>query len=117
MTNLSTNRDRVFFLNTYGSIYSINPKTMRLEWFKNLNQTRDINPGNLFFGNQIINDDENLIINSNNHTYVIDIKTGKTIHKKNFSSRIKPLLLNNILFFPFHFLNVNDHHWFYLLLH
>ena len=85
-------------MNTYGSIYSINPKTMRLEWFKNLNQTRDINPGNLFFGNQIINDDENLIINSNNHTYVIDIKTGKTIHKKNFSSRIKPLLLNNILF-------------------
>ncbi len=98
INNLSTNRDRVFFLNTYGSIYSINPKTMRLEWFKNLNQTRDINPGNLFFGNQIINDDENLIINSNNHTYVIDIKTGKTIHKKNFSSRIKPLLLNNILF-------------------
>ena len=84
INNLSTNRYRVFFLNTYGSIYSINPKTMRLEWFKNLNQTRDINPGNLFFGNQIINDDENLIINSNNHTYVIDIKTGKTIHKKIF---------------------------------
>ncbi len=98
INNLSTNKDGIFFLNTYGSIYSINPQTMRLKWFKNLNQTRDINPGNLFSGNQIINDDDNLVINSNNHTYVIDSKTGKTIYKKNFSSEIKPLLLNNILF-------------------
>jgi hypothetical protein len=29
-------------------------KTMKINWFINLNQSLDLNPSNLFFGNQII---------------------------------------------------------------
>ncbi len=96
--NLSLNKDTLFFLNTYGSLYSININSYEINWFINLNQSSDINPSNLFFGSQIINDNKYLIISSNLFTYILDIRTGLILFKKNFSIKIKPIIINNHLF-------------------
>ena len=41
--------ESLFFLNSYGSLYSINKNKMFVEWIVNLNQSLEINPGNLFY--------------------------------------------------------------------
>lgn len=98
INNISVSKNFTFFLNTYGSLYAINNKNMTVSWFINLNQSVDINPSNLFFGSQIINNEEKIVVSSNFFTYILDINTGSIIYKVNFSSFIKPLIINNNLF-------------------
>ena len=71
---------------------------MRIIWFINLNQSIDLNPSNLFTGNQIIYHNEKIIVTSNRFLYVINVFTGNIIFKKNFSSSIKPFVIDNYLF-------------------
>ena len=98
VNNISVSKKNIFYLNSYGSLYSMDSEKMQINWFLNLNQTIDLNPSNLFMGNQIINYKDKTIITSNNFTYVINNKTGSIIHKKNFSSLIKPLIIEDHLF-------------------
>ena len=70
----------------------------RIIWYLNLNQSLDINPSNLFFSNQIINNDNKIVISTNQFTYIIDLQSGAILHKKNFSSQVKPIILENYLF-------------------
>ena len=92
------NNNSLFFLNTYGSLYSVNLRSMKLKWFTNLNQSLDLNPSNLFLSNQIINNKGKIVVSSNQFTYVLDSNNGSIIHKKNFSTQIKPIIMNDILF-------------------
>jgi len=96
--NLSLNNKISFFINTFGSLYAVNNDTMRIIWFINLNQSLDLNPSNIFTGNQIINEDDKLVISSNEFTYIIDQKSGSTLHKLNFSNILKPIIIDNYLF-------------------
>ena len=98
INSLSVNNQESFFLNTYGSIYSINNDTLKINWFLNLNQSIDINPSSLFKSNQIISQKDVIIVATNNFTYILDSATGIINHKKNFSSAIKPLLIEDHLF-------------------
>lgn len=98
INNLSQNKENLFFLNTYGSLYGLDLIDMKINWFINLNQSIDINPANLFDGQQIINNDNYVIISANSNTYVIDPLTGTIIYKLNFSSIIKPILIDDYLF-------------------
>jgi outer membrane protein assembly factor BamB len=98
VNNLSLNEKSLFFLNTYGSLYSIDLESRRINWFINLNQSLDLNPSNLFFGNQIINNGDKIVVTSNQFTYVINTNTGSIIYKMNISTQIKPLILNDYLF-------------------
>ena len=98
INNLSSNDILVFFLNTYGSLYAIDMNSTRIIWYLNLNQSLDINPSNLFFSNQIINNDNKIVISTNQFTYIIDLQSGAILHKKNFSSQVKPIILENYLF-------------------
>ncbi len=98
VNNLSMSKDSIFFLNTYGSFYSIDKKTMKINWFLNLNRNLDQNPSNLFSGNEIINHGKNIIISTNDATYILDANNGKINFKKNFSSNIKPIVSDNFLF-------------------
>jgi len=95
--NLSVYNEKLFFINTFGSLYSVNIKDKKLDWFVNLNQTNNVNPSNLFFGNEIIVDNNKIISTSDKFTFIIDSNTGSIIHKKNFSSIVKPLVHNNYL--------------------
>ena len=55
---------------------------MKIKWFSNLNQSLDINPSNLFFGNQIISYKDKLVISSNKQLYIINENNGSIIFKK-----------------------------------
>ena len=98
INNLSLNNKSLFFLNTYGSLYSIDIASMKINWFLNLNQSLDINPSNLFFGNQIVNNSNKIAVTTNQSTYIIDVISGSILYKKNFSSNIKPIIIDNFLF-------------------
>ena len=98
VNNLSLSDNNLLFLNTAGSLYSLNCDNMQMRWFINLNQTLDLNSGNLFNSNQIITDKKKLVVSSNDHLYVVDIETGIILYKYNFVSIVKPLILNDYLF-------------------
>ena len=98
INNLSLNKEYTLFLNTYGSIYGINHKNMRPNWFINLNPSVDINPSNLFKGQPLVSDKKYVIASSNNFTYIIDINSGAVLFKKNFSPALRPLIIGNYLF-------------------
>ena len=98
VNNLSANSDKIFYLNTYGTLYALDLDTAKINWFLNLNQSEDINPSNLFFSNQIVNNGDKIAISSDKNTYIIDVETGRVDYRKNFSSAIKPILTENYLF-------------------
>jgi len=96
--NLALNNDFLFYLNTYGSLYAVDVKNMKISWFINLNQSSNLNPTNLFFGNIITISQNKLAIFTNKFLYILDVKNGSTIFKKRFTSHIKPVIMNNYLF-------------------
>ena len=98
INNLSLSDKTLFFLNTYGSLYSVDAKSMKIRWFINLNRSSNLNTSNLFLGKEIINQKDKIIVSSNNFTYIINSNTGAINYKKNFSMRIKPIILNDVLF-------------------
>tara|TARA_B100001057_G_scaffold492829_1_gene586050 strand:- start:1098 stop:2423 length:1326 start_codon:yes stop_codon:yes gene_type:complete len=98
VNNLSLSDKTLLFLNTYGSLYSVNTNTMQINWFVNLNQSLNLNPNNLFLANLVINNDKKIIISSNNSTYILDKLSGSILFKKNFSSNINSIINNNYLF-------------------
>ena len=61
INNISLNENSLFFLNSFGTLYSINLKSLELNWFINLKQNLDTNASNLFSGNQIVNKDGKLL--------------------------------------------------------
>ena len=98
--NLSSDgKNNLFFLNSFGSLYSIDLNKITINWFNNLNQSFDLSPSNLFEGNKLVSTDNQIIVSSNIKTYIIDTNTGSIIKRYNFSSRVKPIIINDILFF------------------
>lgn len=98
INNLSMSDNSLFYLNTYGSLYSVDKMTMNINWFLNLNQTLDLNPGNLFLGTEVINNQGKIVIISNDTTYIIDSFSGSVLFKKKISSRFKPIIYDRYLF-------------------
>ena len=93
INNLSIDdKNNLFFLNTYGSLYSIGPKNMKINWFLNLNQSTNINPSNLFNSVQIVSNKSKVLIGSNNKTFIIDKNSGFVENKFTFAPLIKPII-------------------------
>ena len=98
INNLALNNKNLFFLNTYGTLYSFNINRSNINWFLNLNQSSDLTPSSSFESTRIINYDKKLIITSNNFLYIIDEDNGSIIYKINLTSSISPVVNNNHLF-------------------
>ena len=96
--NISLNKKDLFFINTFGSLYSINVNNFKINWFININETINLNSNNIFNGSKIINKKNRIVLSSNNYTYLIDSKLGSIIKKINYSSLVKPLIIDNYLF-------------------
>ena len=92
------NLDTLFFLNSYGSLYSIDANSLQVKWFINLNRSFNLNPINNFLSKPIIYHKKKIIVSTDTFTYIINSETGTTISKLNFSSIVKPLINNNYLF-------------------
>jgi outer membrane protein assembly factor BamB len=97
INNLSLDNKNSYFLNTYGSLYSIDINTMRINWVFNSNKSSDLSPSNLYIGSQLINNNNKIIISTNNMTYILDTITGRIMFKKNFATYLKPILIDNYL--------------------
>ena len=95
--NLSLNENTLFFINTFGSLYSINNDNFRINWFINLNEDVNSNPGSLFDGNKILIYKNKLIVSSAKFTYILDTLNGSILYKINFSSNISPVVIDNHL--------------------
>ena len=98
VNNFSITKDNLLFLNSFGSLYSINLNTKKIKWFLNLNQSLDLKTDNLFNGNQIVNYNDKIVVSSNNFLYLINSQTGNILRNKNFSSDIKPIINNEYIF-------------------
>ena len=88
----------LFFLNSYGSLYSIDTNTLQVRWFINLNQSLNSNYLNNFLSSEIVYHKKKIIISTNYYTYIINSENGFIISKLNFSSKVKPIINNNYLF-------------------
>lgn len=98
VNNISLTSESILFLNTYGTLYSIDNRSLRINWFLNLNKSIDINPTNLFKGSIVVNDDNFIVVSSDKNLFILDIKSGNLIHQKNFSAFLNPQISNNHLF-------------------
>ncbi len=96
--NFTLNNETIFMINTYGSLYSIDNKENKVNWVSNLNQSLDVNTSNLFNGHQLINNNDYIIVSSQDSTYIMNSKTGNINDKLNITSVTKPLLIDNLLF-------------------
>ena len=96
--SISLSEEEIFFLNTYGSLYSINSNNFKLNWFINLNKSLDLNLSNLFFGSQVVYHDQKVFLSSNENFYIINSLNGSIISKKNFSSVLKPIIYKKYIF-------------------
>lgn len=99
INSIALNNDTIFFLNTYGSLYSVNMSNSRINWFVNLNKSIDVNIGNLFSSQPIILHKQNLVISSQSHLYILDSRNGSTLLKKPIDSSVKPIVSGDYLFF------------------
>ena len=97
INSFSVHKNTIMFLNTYGTLYSLDSERLEINWFVNLNDSLDVNPSNIFESNQLVISNNKVYIPTNNNFYIIDLLSGSIIHKKNFTSILKPLVLNNIL--------------------
>ena len=53
---------------------------------------------NLFQGSPLINNEEFIIVSSQEATYIIDVDTGIILNKFNISSEVKPIIVDKNLF-------------------
>ena len=98
VNNIVLSDEEIFFLNTYGSLYSIDINTYNINWFLNFNKSTDRNLNNLFFGSHLVLNNNNILLSSNENFYLIDAKNGSVIYRKNFSSIFKPIVNNKYFF-------------------
>ena len=84
INNLSLNNKSLLFLNTYGSLYSIDINNFNINWFINLNLSLDLNPSNLFLSNQIVSVGDIAVVSSNKSIYALNLDNGSIIFKKIF---------------------------------
>lgn len=96
--NIALNDANIYFLNTFGSLYSINQNNYKFNWFVNLNNSVDLNLSNLFSGSQIVLYEDKILLSSNDNFYIIENSSGSIISKKNFSSSFKPIINNKYIF-------------------
>ncbi len=96
--NIASNNKNLFFLNTFGSLYSVNIEDLRVNWFINVNTSLQSNLEKLFYSNEIKILKKNLIISTNNILQVLDSDNGSTKFKIPINSQISPIINNDYIF-------------------
>ena len=86
INNIVLGNEEIFFLNTYGSLYSIDNNDFRINWFINLNNTLDLSPNSLFFGSAAVYNNQKVLLSSSENFYILNGKNGSVFHKKNLYS-------------------------------
>lgn len=98
INNISLSDNEIFFLNSYGSLYSINNENYKLNWFVNLNKSLDLSLSSLFNGSELVYYKDKIFLSTSENFYIIDSNNGAILSKKKFSSLIRPLVFNKYIF-------------------
>jgi outer membrane protein assembly factor BamB len=98
VNNISLNKNNLFFLNTFGSLYSIDVNSLKVNWFINVNSSIESNLEKLFYSNEIKVLKNNLIITTNNILQVLDSDNGSTKFKIPINSQIPPIVNSDYIF-------------------
>lgn len=98
VSNISMSDNNIFFLNTFGSLYSIDLKSLKMNWFLNLNSSIDINLDNLFYSSEIKINNNNLSILTKNSLQVFNHLDGSMIYKTPINTLIPPVINNDYIF-------------------
>ena len=96
-SSITLEKDTILYLNTYGSLYSINEKG-KINWFLNLKQSLDENTSNLFFSSPVVSYDNKLIVATDPYLYILNSDTGSTFAKVAITSIIKPIISGKNIF-------------------
>ena len=64
--NVAINKEDLFFLNNFGSLYSVRKDSLKVNWFVNVNTSLESNIEKLFSSNEIQIFDDNLIVSTDN---------------------------------------------------
>ena len=97
INSLVSNQNSFFYLNTYGSLYSISEKG-GIKWFINLNRSLDINPNSFFYSNPLVLHQNKLIVSTDLFLYILDSNNGSIISKIAITSLFRPLVSGSNLF-------------------
>ena len=95
--SLASNDQFLFFLNTYGSVYSTNYEG-DIRWFLNVNRSVSLKTTNLFYSNPIIVYEDKIIISTDSNLYIMNAFNGSLVNKFAISSIVKPIISNQNLF-------------------
>tara|TARA_B100000963_G_scaffold124788_1_gene108835 strand:+ start:1223 stop:2551 length:1329 start_codon:yes stop_codon:yes gene_type:complete len=98
VSNISMSDNSIFFINTFGSLYSIDAKSLKMNWFLNLNTSIDINLDNLFYSSEIKINNNNLTILTKNFLHVFNHLDGSMIFKIPINTLIPPIINNEYIF-------------------
>ncbi len=98
VNSLAIKNSSLFFLNNFGSLYSIDTSTNKINWFINLNKSVDLNPSDLFYSNPILAYEDKVIISTDPYFYVLSAKSGSTISKDLITSLTKPIISKGNIF-------------------
>lgn len=98
VNSLALSENSIFFLNTYGSLYSLNKNDLRINWFININQSLETDKNNLFYSNPIVISKNKIILSTDPYLYVIDTVNGSTLSKNPVTSIVTPIVSENNIF-------------------
>jgi len=98
VNSLASKNNSIFFLNTFGSIYSINRENLKVNWFSNLKDTFDLNPTNLFFSNPIVINNDKIVVSTDPYLYILNFKNGAIILRMPITSIVQPIISGKYLF-------------------
>ena len=98
VNSLALYRDSIIYLNTFGSLYSINSQNLKINWFANLKQSFDLNTTNLFYSNPVVVFKDKIIVSTDPYLYLLNINNGSIIFKTSITSIVKPMISGNNLF-------------------
>ena len=98
VNNIAINKKDLFFLNNFGSLYSVNKDSLKINWFVNVNTSLKSNIDRLFSSNEIQIFNDNLIISTDNILQVLSTQNGSTKFKIPISSQISPIINKDYIF-------------------
>lgn len=97
LNSIALNEQFLFFLNTYGSIYSTNYKG-DIRWFLNVNKSSGLKTTNLFNSNPILVHENKIIISTDFNLFIMSAINGRLIYKISINSILQPIISKKHLF-------------------
>ncbi len=98
INSLAIKDDTLFFLNTFGSVYSINSKNIKINWFININPNSEVAANNLFNSKPLVLKGDKIYILTDRKLHIFNILNGIKISEFPLSSSTTPLISKKFLF-------------------